>query len=111
MTSVIGGLFRRTHKYFTEYFLRVSYGPIRIQLDLKQTVKRMNLTRTNMDFLHPGINYCRLSGLYPVLVLCVLLLVTSPRAGYLDRRALLALSGERSGIAALLLHMTPRLYC
>lgn len=43
-----------------------------------------------MNFLHPGVNYCRLLiALDPILALGVLLLPTSPSSGHLDRGPLL----------------------
>ena len=68
-----------------------------------------NLTSSYMDFLHPGINYGRQLGLYPVLALCVLLLSTRPGTGHLHRGTLLIpAAGERAGAAGRVVHMTPR---
>ena len=70
---------------------------------------KINLTSSYVDFLHPGINYSRQFGLYPVLALCVLLLSTSPGSGHLDRGTLLIpAAGERAGAAGRVVHMTPR---
>lgn len=70
-----------------------------------------NLTSSYMDFLHPGVNYCRLLGLYPILALCVLLLSTSPGSGHLDRGPLLSQCAKWARVAGSLVHMTPWLHC